>query len=118
MIPAATTPETPVPEAAHSLGFWSSWWKHPQKNWLRRLVYQVHLWTGIVLSLYVLLMSVSGTILIYRVEISKAAVRPPVISPGGRPLLSKVQLTQFAQQDYPASQILSVTQPRKDIDMR
>ncbi len=113
MIPAITTPETPVPEAAHGVGFWSTWWKHPQKNWLRRLVYQVHLWTGVILSLYVLLMSVSGTILIYRVEISKASVRPPVISPGGRPLLSKDQLTQFARQDYPAHQILSITQPRE-----
>jgi uncharacterized iron-regulated membrane protein len=112
MIPAAPT-DIPVPEAAHSFGFWSTWWRHPQKNWLRRLVFQVHLWTGIILSLYVLLMSVSGTILIYRVEISKASVRPPVISPGGRPLLSKDQLTQFGQQDYPAYQILSVTQPRK-----
>lgn len=80
---------------------------------MRRLVYQIHLWAGIVLSLYVLLMSVSGTILIYRVEISKASVRPLVISAAGRQRLSTEQLTRFAEQDHPGYQILSVAPPRK-----
>src|SRR5580704_15106041 len=35
---------------------WEKWKKRPQIIWLRRALFQVHLWTGIGLGIYVLLM--------------------------------------------------------------
>ena len=48
------------------------WLRHPQSVWLRKALFQVHLWTGIALALYILIMSLTGTVLIYRRELSKA----------------------------------------------
>jgi uncharacterized iron-regulated membrane protein len=42
------------------------WLRHPQGVGLRKALFQIHLWTGLILALYVLVMSVTGTVLIYR----------------------------------------------------
>ena len=47
----------------------SRWWWQPQRVWARRALFQVHLWAGVALSLYVLLISVTGSVLVYRNEL-------------------------------------------------
>lgn len=79
---------------------------------MRKALFQVHLWTGLVLSGYVLLMSVSGTILIYRVEISKASVRARTIAPGSGPRLTAEELRGAAQRAYPGYQVEGFVAPK------
>ena len=50
---------------------WRRWLKRPQTVWLRRIAFQLHLWTGVVLSLYVILLSLTGSVLVYRVELTQ-----------------------------------------------
>lgn len=50
---------------------WRQWVEHPEKSWLRNLLFQVHLWVGAGLSIYVLLMSISGSIIVWQNELSK-----------------------------------------------
>jgi uncharacterized iron-regulated membrane protein len=38
---------------------------HPRRLFLRRVVFQVHLWLGLLLSLYLVLISLSGALLVY-----------------------------------------------------
>ncbi|MDE1178209.1 MAG: PepSY-associated TM helix domain-containing protein [Edaphobacter sp.] len=38
---------------------------HPRRLFLRRVVFQVHLWLGVLLSLYLVLISLSGALLVY-----------------------------------------------------
>ena len=45
------------------------WRRQPQRIWLRRALFQVHLWSGIVVGLYVFLISVTGSVLVYRNEL-------------------------------------------------
>jgi uncharacterized iron-regulated membrane protein len=40
---------------------WQRWLQAPHTHWLRKLLFQVHLWLGIGLGLYVLLISLSGS---------------------------------------------------------
>jgi uncharacterized iron-regulated membrane protein len=47
----------------------SNWLQQPQSVWLRRAVFQVHLWTGIGLAVYILVISVTGSILVFRSEL-------------------------------------------------
>jgi len=47
---------------------WQQWLRQPQKLWLRRALFQVHLWSGIGIGLYVLMISVTGSALVYRNE--------------------------------------------------
>ncbi len=58
-------------------GVWQRWIRQPQTIWLRRALFQVHLWTGIAPGLYVFLVSVTGSVLVYRNEFYRAATASP-----------------------------------------
>lgn len=47
---------------------------HPRKLWVRRALFQVHLWTGILLALWVIAISLSGAILVFADEIRCASL--------------------------------------------
>jgi uncharacterized iron-regulated membrane protein len=77
------------------------WKQRPQSVWLRRVLFQVHLWIGIGLGIYVLLISVSGSAIVFRNEISKSfgsSQRSVAIS-GAK--LSHSDLKNAAQRAYP-----------------
>ena len=46
---------------------------HPRKLWLRRALFQIHLWLGVLLSLYVIVIGLSGSILVFEDEIRQLA---------------------------------------------
>jgi uncharacterized iron-regulated membrane protein len=53
------------------------WARQPQKVWLRRALFQVHLWSGIGVGLYVFMISVTGSVLVYRNELLFRSVKSP-----------------------------------------
>lgn len=55
------------------LNAWQGWVRQPQKVWFRRVIFQVHLWSGIGLGLYILFISLTGSVLVYRNELYVAA---------------------------------------------
>lgn len=56
-----------------------TWMYQPQRLWLRRVVFQIHLWTGVVFGLYIFLISLTGSVLVYRNELYVAATPDPVV---------------------------------------
>jgi uncharacterized iron-regulated membrane protein len=51
--------------------------RRPQRVWLRQLNFQVHLWVGLALTLYLVMISVTGGILVFREELeTQAGVNP------------------------------------------
>src|SRR5262245_13083014 len=54
---------------------WQRWVRQPQKVLFRRAVFQIHLWSGIGLGLYVFFISVTGSVLVYSNELRVAATR-------------------------------------------
>src|SRR5580698_6390939 len=74
--------------ASNHLTVWERWVRQPQKIWLRRALFQVHLWSGVTLGLYILMISVTGSVLVYRNELFLAATSEPIISRGSGPRLS------------------------------
>jgi uncharacterized iron-regulated membrane protein len=58
---------------ADELTLWQRWLRRPQNVWLRRALFQIHLWTGIGTGLYVLLISVTGSAIVFRNEIYQSA---------------------------------------------
>jgi len=77
------------------------WVRRPQNVWLRKALFQVHLWTGIGIGLYVLAISISGSAIVYRNALYKN------LSPGLKmvaitgPRLTHEQLKQAALRSYP-----------------
>ena len=49
--------------------FWQRWMRQPQNVWLRRAFFQIHLWSGIALGLYITAISVSGSAIVFRNEL-------------------------------------------------
>lgn len=45
---------------------WQRWFQAPQTHWLRKALFQVHLWAGIGLGLYVLAIGLSGSALLLK----------------------------------------------------
>ncbi len=92
--------------------YWQRWIWHPQTAWLRKATSQLHLWTGIGFGLYVLLVSVTGSILVYRNELYRAATREPIIVTGPGVRLSDEQLKRAATHAYPGYRVLSISRAR------
>jgi len=81
------------------------WLRCPQGVGLRKALFQIHLWSGLILALYVLVMSVTGTVLIYRRELAKAfSIQPHVIA-GPGPRMTIVELTEVARRTHPGYEV-------------
>ena len=50
---------------------WQQWLQHPERSWVRHVFFQIHLSVGVGVGLYVLLMSISGSMIVYRNEVSR-----------------------------------------------
>jgi uncharacterized iron-regulated membrane protein len=49
---------------------WQQWLQHPERSGVRNGSFQIHLWVGVAVGLYVLLMSISGSIIVFRNELA------------------------------------------------
>jgi uncharacterized iron-regulated membrane protein len=91
---------------------WQRWLRQPQKIWLRRALFQAHLWSGIALGLYIFMISVTGSIVEYSNEIYRAATLKPIISTGSGPRLTDPQLAEAARRRYPGYRVLRIGRAR------
>jgi len=87
---------------------WQRWVRQPQKIWLRRALFQMHLWSGIAVGLYILMISVTGSVLVYRNELYRAATPEPIISKGSGPRLTDSQLADAARHLYPGYRVVKI----------
>jgi uncharacterized iron-regulated membrane protein len=50
---------------------WRQWLENPEKSRAREAFFQVHYWAGMGASVYILLMSVTGSMIVFRNEVEK-----------------------------------------------
>ena len=87
---------------------WQCWVRQPRKIWFRRALFQVHLWSGIAAGLYILTISVTGSVLVYRNELYRAATPEPIVSKGLGPRLTDDQLREAATRLYPGYRVVNL----------
>jgi uncharacterized iron-regulated membrane protein len=87
---------------------WQRWISQPQSVWLRKVVFQVHLWSGIGLGLYLLVVSVTGSIVVYSNELYRAATRAPIMVAPSGPRLSDDALRAAVAHIYPGYTVVSI----------
>ena len=68
---AQLTHELPVGRRPETLTAWQQWLQHPERFRVRQALFQIHLWVGAGVGLYVVLMSVTGSIIVFRDELSR-----------------------------------------------
>lgn len=82
--------------------------RQPQGVRARKALFQVHLWTGVAVGLYILLISASGSAIVFRREITRLAWTPPTVVPAG-PLMTIEVIGAAAKKAYPRFDITRVT---------
>jgi uncharacterized iron-regulated membrane protein len=91
---------------------WQRWIWQPQTTWLRKTIFQLHLWSGIGVGLYILLASVTGSILVYSNELYRAATRDPIIVTHSGARLTDDQLKGAATHAYPGYTVFIISRER------
>ena len=112
---AGTLPAEPKPTEQRA-GFWERVVRRPRSLWLRKAIFQVHLWTGIAVGLYIFVVSVTGSVLVFRVELSRAFTPPPTtVTASGHPL-SQAALKEMAQRAYPGYRTTQIFMSNRNPD--
>jgi uncharacterized iron-regulated membrane protein len=97
---------------SEQLTLWQRWVRQPQKIWLRRALFHVHLWSGIAFGLYIFMISVTGSVLVYRNELYRATTPEPIISKGPGARLTDAQLAEDARRSYPNYRVVRIARAR------
>ncbi len=108
LTPSAVCCSLSLVRGSNQLTIGQRWIRQPQKIWLRRALFQVHLWSGIAIGLYILMISVTGSVLVYRNELFRAATPEPIISKGSGQRLTDAQLTDAARRSYPGYRVVNL----------
>ncbi len=84
------------------------WLRQPQSLLVRKALFQVHLWSGLAVGLYVLVISLTGSVLVYRNELYTAFSPRTVIVQGVGNPLAEDQLRSAARRVYSGYEIANV----------
>ena len=87
---------------------WRKWARYPQSLRGRKALFRIHRWTGIGAGLYILLMSLSGSLIVFRDELTFAFSRAPVIVASQGPRMTLDELRQAAQRTHPEYKLTKV----------
>jgi uncharacterized iron-regulated membrane protein len=91
---------------------WHRWLNAPQKVGLRRVLFQVHLWIGLALGVYVVMISVTGSAVVFRRELNLWLV-PRSVTPIADVKFSPEDLLAAARRIYPPEEVKTVGAPRR-----
>jgi uncharacterized iron-regulated membrane protein len=53
------------------MSVWQQWMQHPERVWVRKCLFYIHLWVGVGVGLYIVLMSITGSLIVYRNELER-----------------------------------------------
>lgn len=89
----------------------------PQDTLLRRALFQIHLWSGLTLALYVLAVSASGSVLVFRHEL-EAWFYPQLYEAGrgDQPLAAPETVLRNVEAAYPGYRVGTINWPSPDRD--
>jgi uncharacterized iron-regulated membrane protein len=94
------------------LSFLQRYIHRPQQLAVRRFNFQVHLWVGIILTLYMIVIGVTGSILVFRPELERLCGLKPWQNIRTRePVADITAVVENLKAAYPGSHIVSVDTP-------
>lgn len=90
------------------MNVWRRTLREPQTLFVRRALFQVHLWTGVAVGLYVAIISLTGSILVYRNELYLAfSPKPRLVDNAGTPL-PIADLEEAVRRTFPDARVVVV----------
>ena len=91
---------------------WRQWLHQPSATRLRRVLFQVHAWCGIGLAVYIFVICVSGSALVYRNEMFRMASQPARVFEGPGDQLPDGELKRLAEAVHPGFRVSALTRAR------
>lgn len=88
--------------------FLERWIRRPQTLWVRKALFQVHMWSGLTLGAYIVLVCVTGSAVVLRAEWNLYFALPSTVYTGRGPRLTEHELTAAAQRAYPGHEVAQV----------
>ncbi len=61
------------------MSYREQWLRRPRTVWLRKALFQIHLWSGLGVGLYLVVISVTGSVLVFRSELRQTFMPQPVL---------------------------------------
>jgi uncharacterized iron-regulated membrane protein len=83
----------------------------PQHLWVRRALFQVHLWTGIAVGLYLFVIGVTGSVLMFREELAGTDPALMAVPATGAPTVGVPAVAATARAARPSAELLGVYAP-------
>lgn len=78
-----------------------AFWYHPRKSWIRRALFQVHLWSGISVGIFATLVGISGSAIVYKDSLDKILTPGLFCTSSGSKRLTTDQLLEKAHAAHP-----------------
>ncbi len=94
---------------------WQRWIHRPQALGLRKALLQVHLWLAVTIGVYIIVVSISGSAVVFRRELGMWLVPRTVPEAVGIPLAGD-GLAEAVERVYADYQILSIVEPQRRPD--
>jgi uncharacterized iron-regulated membrane protein len=87
--------------------------RRPQRLWARRMLFQIHLWAGILLSLYLAVIGLTGSLLVFEDEFT--ALLHPLPSAASAPARPSglVSMIAAAERSVPSSRAIFISFPEQ-----
>lgn len=86
--------------------------RKPQDLRSRWWIFQIHLWSGIIVSLYILIVGLSGSILVFREEVTALTHRKLMRAPGPKGPLTDIEtVLRNVRAAYPTAKIQGIRLP-------
>jgi uncharacterized iron-regulated membrane protein len=86
--------------------------RRPQQLWVRQLNFQLHLWAGIIVAAYLVLIGVTGSILVFRPELEGiSGLNPWHTRQAKEPFADMATVVANVHAAYPRFRIVSITSP-------
>lgn len=89
---------------------------HPRRLWVRKAIFQVHLWGGVLLTLYLVVIALSGSVLVFEDELTRMTLPPQTVRlHAGTVAVSLSQIAANAEREHPALLIDTITAPTSEL---
>jgi uncharacterized iron-regulated membrane protein len=90
-------------------------WQQPKKTFLRRALFQIHLWTGVAVGVYMVFISITGSAVVFRRDLNTTLLGnvPAKEVAADAQRLSEAELREAVLRQYPGYTITRVAASRR-----
>src|SRR5215813_7664510 len=90
-------------------------WMQPKKTFLRRALFQIHLWTGVAVGIYMVFISITGSAVVFRRDLNQSLLGniPAKELAADAQRLSEAELREAVLRQYPGYTITRVAASRR-----